>query len=146
MTAGSGHPTLTLGSITFELLDESEGIATVRVTMPPVNTFMAAVHKHPAAEEVEVVSGSLLLTHGYHDPLEEVELGPGEKAMAGPDEWHGIANASPSQPLVALLRHNPGHKWAEFVRQGVAAVQQFGKLPEGFVQAQFQHIGVVMKH
>lgn len=103
--------------------------------MPPANMFMAAVHKHPTVEEVEVVSGSLLLTHGYQDPLEEEELGPGEKATLGPDGWHSLANASTSLPLVVLLRHNPGNKWAEFVRQGAAEIQRLGKLPEGFVQA-----------
>ncbi len=47
MTAVSGNPKLTLGSITTKLLEESEGIAPVQATMPPANTFMAAVHKHP---------------------------------------------------------------------------------------------------
>ena len=86
---------VTIGGAIFEALEWPEsnhdGSLISRVTFPPdAGKFLALPHRHSTQEGNEILSGRAEVTHGYDEHLETVVLGPGDRILFGPNEWHGI--------------------------------------------------------
>ena len=70
-----------------------------RTTMPPGVKAQHALHRHPNAEEWEIVLQGVGLKHvGDQSFL----LQPGELAFVPRDVYHGLENPSPTETLVTL--------------------------------------------
>jgi mannose-6-phosphate isomerase-like protein (cupin superfamily) len=143
----AGLVRVTLGGATFEALEWPEsthdGSLISRVTFPPeAGKFLALLHRHYTRESNEILSGQAEVTHGYDEHLETVVLGPGDRILFGPHEWHGIRNLSDQEDLVTRQIQTPGDKWAHMARVAAEQMQQTGHLAPDFQKWYFEYIGI----
>ncbi len=84
--------------ITGENMDSKQTVVG-RTIMPPGVKSKHAIHRHPNAEEWEYIVSGVALKHVGGDTF---IMKAGELAFIPRDVYHGLENASDTEPLVTL--------------------------------------------